>query len=84
MIIQTTSITRSCGNSHVGSASLDHAIRVGDGTRSRGDLLATSPFRKRDKLLEHEFAGGAGKLVDVGGCETLGGDGIEDWRRKGQ
>lgn len=72
---------RSCGNSHVGSASLDHTIRLGDDARSRGDLLATSLLCKGDKLLEHEFARGAGKFVNVGGCEALGGDWLEDWRK---
>lgn len=33
-----------------------------------------------DELLEHHVAGGAGEVVDVGGGQALGGDGVEDWR----
>jgi hypothetical protein len=43
-----------------------------------GERSALGLFGQGDKLLEHQLAGGAGELVDIGGGQTLGGDGVED------
>lgn len=44
-----------------------------------GDGTALSFLSEGEEFCEHEVARGAGEFVDVGGCEVLGGNGVEDY-----
>lgn len=65
------------GNLHVGSGRLGHArVVVGPGDFGHG--LATGLGGEGDEFLEHEVARVLAELVDVGGGEAGGVDGVED------
>lgn len=74
-------ILRLGGNLHISAGCLRHA-RVVVNRGDLGDGLAAGLGRKGNELLEHEVARVLAKLVDVGGGETGGFDGVEDYEMR--
>lgn len=55
------------------------AVGGGDGSGSDGHGSALGLLGELDELGEHILTGSAGELVDVGGGEVLGGDGVKNY-----
>lgn len=72
-------LRRALGGDRVdGRAGCFLRLLSGCGSRGHGHGLASGFGGQRNKFLEHQFARGADKLVDVGTGKVLCGDRVED------
>lgn len=79
-VARSNSTNRSSGSdSHLRPSSPSNPVVVG---HRDGDGVAPGLLGQGNELPEHQLPGRARQIVDIGGGETGGGDGIENCRRK--